>query len=216
MSGDFHEILFPVDISLGSAGGPKFKTFVFGADSGFEARVTSWINTRAEYNVSQGVKSEDQLEALTNFFYARQGRAYGFRFKDWNDFSITSQLLGVGDGSTTTFNLIKTYTSAQTESGETYSYTRRLKKINWNSFTNVQVGVALVTANFYTIDYNNGAITFVTAPPAGASVIIGYGEFHVPVRFDTDQLDVTQEFWTYGSWPNIPLVEVRAWSDLTL
>jgi uncharacterized protein (TIGR02217 family) len=62
---DFHEVLFPVDISYGSEGGPKWKTSVFQADSGFEARVSDWKSTRAEYDVSQGIKVQGQMDALT-------------------------------------------------------------------------------------------------------------------------------------------------------
>lgn len=233
---DFHEVLFPADISYGSAGGASFKTTVFMADSGYEQRNIDWSMVRCEFDVSQGIKEVEQMESLTGFFMARYGRAYGFRFKDWNDFWITNQNIGTGDGTTTVFQFVKTYTSAQAESGQSWTYTRTLTKINWASVRNVLVGgVAKTEGSDFTVDYNTGKITFNTAPhtrldidgnpidaddtsttvhtPA-AAVVIGYAEFHVPCRFDTDKLDVTQEFWNTSSWQSIPIVEVRDWGEV--
>ena len=45
---------------------------------------------------------------------------------------------------------------------------------------------------------------------------LGWAEFHVCVRFDTDHLNMKHEFWTYRSWDSIPLVEVRDWSELEM
>jgi uncharacterized protein (TIGR02217 family) len=129
---DFHEVLFPVDISFGSTGGPKWKTSVFQADSGFEARVSDWKSTRAEYDVSQGIKVQGQMDVLTAFFYARRGRAYGFRFKDWNDYTADSLTLGLGDYATTSFQLVKTYQSTGPDA-VSHTYLRPLKKIAWGS-----------------------------------------------------------------------------------
>ena len=47
-----------------------------------------------------------------------------------------------------------------------------------------------------------------TAPAAGVLVTAGF-EFDVPVRFDTDRLDVTWDLDRLGSIASIPLVEVR-------
>lgn len=211
----FHEILFPADISYGSSGGPGFKTTVFVADSGYEQRNIDWRNVRCEYDVSQAIKQQDQMDALTAFFMARRGKAYGFRFKDWNDFRIALQQIAVGDGATKTFQIAKSYTSASDDSGESYTYVRPIRKIAWGTVAGVSVGGVVKTSpSDYSVDYNTGLITFVTAPADAAAIVIGAAEFHVPVRFDIDKLTVTQEFWNTSSWPNINLVEVRDWSDV--
>ena len=46
------------------------------------------------------------------------------------------------------------------------------------------------------------------APMMEAPVTAGF-EFDVPVRFDTDSLDVTLDFERLGTITSIPLIEVR-------
>lgn len=211
----FHEVLFPPEISYGSQGGPKFKTTVFMADSGFEQRNVDWKNTRAEYDVSHGIKRQSQMDVLTSFFFNRRGRAYGFRFQDFNDFSISQEVIGVGNGVKTQFQIVKVYQDSQAESGETYTFTRIITKIAWGTLAGVKVGLAnMVEGADYNIDETTGIITFVHPPGNGAAVSVGYCEFHVPVRFDTDHLDAAHDFWNTQSWSSIPLVEVRDWSEL--
>ncbi len=60
----------------------------------------------------------------------------------------------------------------------------------------------------WTIDTTTGLITFDTAPGAGDAISAGF-EFDVPVRFDTDALDVTLDLERLGSITSIPLLELR-------
>jgi uncharacterized protein (TIGR02217 family) len=216
---NFHEELFPPEISFGSSGGPQYRTSVFAADSGYEARVIEWDTPRYAYDASHGIKSWEQMDALTAFFLGRRGKAIPFRYKDWADYQIAAQLIGVGDGTTTEFQLVKTYRYAQAETGEAATRTRKLKKIAWGSVGGVTVGGNTVTetpdvdGQSYYLDYNTGIITFAIAPEDGDNIIIGSAEFHVPVRFDTDALEVTQEFWETSTWPHIPLIEVLDWTE---
>ena len=53
-----------------------------------------------------------------------------------------------------------------------------------------------------------GVVTFSAAPGAGAAITAGF-EFDVPVRFDTDALDVTLDLERLGSITSIPLLELR-------
>lgn len=211
----FHDVLFPPEISYGSAGGPKFKTTIFTADSGYEQRNIDWSSTRAEYDVSHGVKSQAQMDELTAFFYARRGRAYGFRFKDFNDYRIKQQVIGIGDGVKTDFQIVKTYTDTNPETGETHTFTRKLTKIAWDTVAGVTMGAAVQQQGVdYTVDHNTGVMTFAVPPLNTAQIKIGVAEYHVPVRFDTDHLDATHEFWNRQTWSSIPLIEVRDWTDL--
>jgi uncharacterized protein (TIGR02217 family) len=53
-------------------------------------------------------------------------------------------------------------------------------------------------------------VTFLAGhvPAAGQTVTAGF-EFDVPVRFDTDRLEISLSGFQHGAIPNIPIVEVR-------
>ena len=61
------------------------------------------------------------------------------------------------------------------------------------------------------VDPGSGRITFLAGhiPSAGARITAGF-EFHVPVRFDSDTLEVNLHGFRAGAIPNIPIVEVRS------
>ena len=200
----FHDIRFPEHISYGSSGGPQFSTTVMMLNSGFERRNINWSTVRAAYEAAHGIKTRAEMEEIIAFFYARMGRAYSFRFKDWADFELSAQVLGTGDGSTVDFQLIKTYQSGS------WAYERLISKPVDGTLTNVSINaVNQVEDTDFTVDYATGIITFDTAPPDTQIVAVGSCEFDVHCRFDTDHLNVTHDMWETMSWPSIPLVEIK-------
>ena len=205
----FHEIRFPDNISRGARGGPERRTQVVELASGDEERNASWANSRRRYDVAYGIRRSDDLAAVVAFFEARNGRLFGFRYKDWADYKSnlpsqaitpTDQQIGTGTGSLKTFQLDKRYTSgAQT-------WVRTIAKPVAGT-----VRVALGTVEQvtdWTLDSATGVVTFTTAPGNGVIVRAGF-EYEVPVRFDTDMLDVTLDIERLGSITSIPLLEIR-------
>lgn len=195
----FHEIRFPTDISYGSSGGPEFSTDIVITNGGHEQRNANWAEARARYNVAQGVKTQAQLAGLIAFFRARSGRAYGFRFKDWADFSASNQNIGTGNAVKTQFQLIKKYDSSVVVTRNIAKPVSGTVKIYKN---------AVLQTTGYSIDCTNGIVTFTSAPSIGVAVTADF-EFDVPVRFDTDRLSAKLESYGVSSWSDIPLVEVR-------
>jgi uncharacterized protein (TIGR02217 family) len=55
---------------------------------------------------------------------------------------------------------------------------------------------------------STGDIVFSAAPPGGSAITAGF-LFDVPVRFDTDRLDLSLTHFEAGDIPSIPLVEIR-------
>src|SRR4051794_34600051 len=117
----FHEVLFPLDIALKSAGGPERRTDVVTLGSGREERNARWAHSRRRYDAGYGVKTFDALSDVVAFFEERRGRLYGFRWRDRLDHSsaapgmsvtATDQAIGISDGTTAAFQLSKTYGSA--------------------------------------------------------------------------------------------------------
>ena len=197
---NFHEVQFPSDIAYGSGGGPEYSTDIVVTHGGYEKRNVNWEDARARYNVAHAVKTKEQLAALIAFFRARQGRAYGFRFKDWADYNAQEQVIGTGDGSATTFQLVKNYVSGAT------TVSRDISKPVSDSVTIYLDEVA--QASGWSVDVTTGIVTFDSAPSADVQITADF-EFDVPVRFDTDRLSATLE--DYGSYAlaEVALVELR-------
>lgn len=60
----------------------------------------------------------------------------------------------------------------------------------------------------HSVDFSTGLVTLAGPPSAGTIVTAGY-EFDVPVRFDTESIDVSLTLERAGSITSIPLIEVR-------
>lgn len=80
---------FPDNISYGAVSGPEFQTDVIVVNSGYESRNANWEQSRARYDVGHKGRSKAATDELIAFFRNTQGRAQGFRFKDWTDFQVS-------------------------------------------------------------------------------------------------------------------------------
>jgi len=204
----FHEVRFPTGVSLGSLGGPERVTEVVQLASGAEERNTPHYSSRRRYDAGYGIATLDDMHAVIAFFEARRGRLYGFRFRDPFDFrscpplrapAPSDQVLGLGYGQQTDFPLIKTYSSGA------QAYTRRIHKPVAGS---VRVAVAgTEQTDGWSVDTTTGIVTFTEPPGEGAEVTAGF-EFDVPVRFDTDRLDLSLALVQAGRAPSLPLLEL--------
>jgi uncharacterized protein (TIGR02217 family) len=209
----FHEVRFPAGISLGATGGPERRTEIVVLGSGAEERNSRWADSKRSYNAGYGIKRVDDLHAVIAFFEERRGRFHGFRWKDWSDYrsaapnaSVTplDQAIGAGNGVTATFQLVKTYGSAFAP------WTREIKKPVSGSVRVAVAGVEKAAGTHFNVDHATGVVTFTggNIPTMGQGVTAGF-EFDVPVRFDTDRLEINLSLIEAGSIPNIPIVEIR-------
>jgi uncharacterized protein (TIGR02217 family) len=206
----FDEVRLPARLAFGSTGGVERRTEIVTLGSGFERRSTPWAQGRRRYLIGANLRSLNDMAALTDFFEARRGRLHGFRFRDFADFRScapgeavqpTDQPLGGGDGSRTVFQLVKRY-------GEgAGAVERRIVKPVAGSVRIAVDGGELAAAAF-AVDTATGVVTLTTAPSVGAAVTAGF-EYDVPVRFDTDRIEVTLESFEAGRMAAAPLVEVR-------
>jgi uncharacterized protein (TIGR02217 family) len=199
---DFVEERFPECVSFGSSGGPGFKTSVFEFDSGFTASMIEWDRLRARYDVTFENATPTDIEQVEEFFYGMRGQALGFRYKDWSDYQITQQNVLVGDGDKDRFQIFKRYTSG----GHTFD--RIIKKPVANTMEFTLNGAVQLENGDYFINYTTGEIIFPSAPPVGAVGYITYMEFDVPVRFASDELDVTYNDFRQLKINSIPMIEI--------
>lgn len=207
---DFHEVRFPTSISRGSSGGPRRRTDIVTLRSGYEERNAVWADSRREYDAGLGIRDINDMHEVLEFFEARLGRLYGFRWKDWADYKSCApnqtvarddQTIGTGDGSKTQFQLVKAYSSGPT------SWSRTITKPVSGTVV-VEVNGSLVDPADYSVNTETGIITFNTAPASGHTVKAGY-EFDVPVRFTNDHIDITVELFSAGAAPQVNVIEVK-------
>lgn len=168
---------------------PQWKTEIKETPSGREYRGTFMSYPRYRYRLSFGflrdTAAEPELSQLLGFFNARRGAFDTFLFVDPSDNVVVDQVIGVGDGVTTSFQLVRTYGGV--------------------------IEPVYDPASGYTILVNGGAssytlgalglVTFVTAPPAGHEVTFT-GSFYWRCRFVSDELPFEQflaQFWAAKS-----------------
>ena len=206
----FHDERLPIDVERGAVGGPSFSTSVTVLSSGFEQRNINWANSRGSWDIGYGIESKEDFTDVLEFFYARQGRAHSFRFRDWSDYTIGDdaeddpQTIATGDGATVAFQVIKTYVSGATTFSSTIT---KLVSGTVRVFVN---GVEKTITAQWTVNLLTGLITFTggNTPPNGHLVAV-IAEFDVPARFDSDKMAVNMAVYNAGSIPSIPVVEVR-------
>lgn len=206
----FHDVRFPTDISLGASGGPVRRTQIVTTLSGAERRNGVWLQARRSWDAGYGVRSVDDLYTVIAFFEARLGRLHGFRWKDGTDFRSGPPLqpvtpldveIGTGNGSSVQFQLVKRYASGPA------AHLRPVTKPAAGSVVVAVNGLALDPSEF-AADALTGVVTLTSAPPLGAAVTAGF-EFDVPVRFDTDRLEINLSHFEAGRIPSIPVIELR-------
>jgi uncharacterized protein (TIGR02217 family) len=208
----FHEVLFPLDIALRSAGGPERRTEIVTLGSGREERNARWAHARRRYDAGYGVRSLDALANVVAFFEERRGRLYGFRWRDRLDQCSAAtgtagpldQAIGTGDGTTSDFALTKTYGAAYAP------YQRPIVKPVAGSVRIAIDGIEQAEGAAFVCDPSTGIVSFLAGhvPAEGVAITAGF-LFDVPVRFDTDYLEVDFTAFAAGAIPKIPLIEIR-------
>jgi uncharacterized protein (TIGR02217 family) len=204
---DFDDVDFPIAIGRAAQVVTEFATQVIAAPSGHEQRVSEWAEARMAYDVGPGVRSEDELRLLSDFFRARRGAARGFRFRDPLDSSSAAdggdpgagdQLLGKGDGVRRDFALVKRY-GADADA--------QVRRVTLPVAGSVVASVGGVATTAFALQAE-GMLLFDVAPATGAEVRAGY-LFDVPVRFAEDRLSIDRATFLAGEAAEVPLIEVR-------
>jgi len=203
----FHDVLFPVRLAFGARGGPERRVQITRLSNGQEVRNSSQSLSRRIYDAGTALKSKGDIYELLNFFEARAGALYAFRFRDPMDHrsgaidapvTALDQAIGQGDGVQQDFALIKTYFDAQGE---------QIRPITKPRIGTLSVAINGAITEAYSLSPLTGVISF-TIPPALGDVITAGYEFDTPVRFDTERLDISLDAFGAGEIPSIPLIEL--------
>lgn len=200
----FYEVQFPQAYSYGAVGGCGWSTRVVVTDAGFEYRNQMWANTRGEWHVGHNLRKPADYAALLAFHRLTQGKTYGFRFRDWTDYTDEAgPLTGTGGG------IIRADRNGALRLYKAYSFTD-LFSTTFTTYRPIQKpvpGTVVITSrSSYVIDYTSGIVT------THGSVVANdawTGQFDVPVRFDVDRPDLSVDLPSGAGWRGIPIVEVR-------
>lgn len=207
---EFLEEQFPLEVAFGASGGPQRRTDVTTLASGREKRNARWAHSRRRYDAGTGIRSLADLQAVAAFFERARGRLYGFRFRDPFDastaiagtqVSATDCVIATGDGQTTAFQLAKIYGEGEN------AYRRDIAKPVAGSVRIAVDGLELQEGGDFTLDTAMGALVLAAAPVTGAAISAGF-RFDVPVRFDTDSLEMSLTHFAAGRLPSVPLIEI--------
>ena len=112
--------------------------------------------------------------------------------------TMLDQLIGVGDGLTASFRLVKSYGDPSDP---------QVRPISRPREGTVLVSLDGTATSAFTLE-TGGVIVFDDAPAEGVAIRAGF-LFDVPVRFAEDRLDISGAAFAAGEAPSVPLVEVR-------
>jgi|SRR5580700_5656945 uncharacterized protein (TIGR02217 family) len=207
---NFMEILFPTNVSLGAIGGTGWSTRVVVTDGGNEYRQQLWGYSRGKWTVGHNLRTAAEWAQLITFHRLAAGKTLGFRFQDWSDYTD-------GGGGTVTFNasiqlqLAKLYAQVDIITGDPWVNLRLISKPVPGTIQLFLNGTPHTLGTGGSIDYTTGVITLGAGdPPEGPGDIYTWtGQFHVPVRFDTDTPEISMDLPTAAGWKGIPLIELR-------
>lgn len=162
-------------VAYGTQGGPTWVTRRIGLRSGIVRRNAQ--RSRPQYRfvvLYQNLSTADHANVIEAFNACRAG-VYGFRIKDWSDFTATNEVIGTATGAEQIVQLAKLY-----EFG-TQNVSRPIRKPVTGTVTLTDGGTPLAA----TIDYTTGMATFTATL---GNVVRWSGQFDVPVMFEQDEL----------------------------
>ena len=157
---------------------PTFYTASAKSASGYQVRVGYATAPTWEWDLTyeflKDATAASDLKQLLGFWLAMQGDLKPFLFQDPDDYAVTRQAVGTGDGSTTTFTLYRTYGSGQTG-------TEPIGYVNGAEPFNVYLNGTLVASSTYTIVSTTPMaqqIKFTSAPASGAVITADFSFYY--------------------------------------
>ena len=157
------------------------------------------------------MKSLNDLHAVIAFFEERRGRLHGFRWRDPSDFKSCpprarpprSTSRSAPATAHRSFQLAKTY-------GANFNpWTRDITKPVAGTVLVAVAEVVQTPDRLHRRPRHRHRHLSHRPHPRSRRVITAGFEFDVPVRFDTDKLEIDLQGFRHGAIPSIPIVEIR-------
>lgn len=180
-----------------AAGG--WSTSVVPLSGGQETRNQSWVVPRRRYEFAFANKPLTDIRAIAAFVDDRRGMLHAWLLKDWLNYQLTSEIILTAAGGETTAQIIQTV-------GPSNAFARSINHIKAGTLVVRKNLTTLTLTTHYTVSAT-GLITFVT-PLAAADSIAVTAEFYIKVRFETDMLGPTLEYFNTANISGISAIEV--------
>jgi uncharacterized protein (TIGR02217 family) len=180
--------IFPTLIGLAF---PVTRTVQWSADiqesiAGMENRLSYYTYPRYQYDIDVNVlqaNSIQDFQTLIGFINSRQGSFDSFLYMDTYDNFVSSQLIGSSTGSSTVFQLIKSFGG----------FIEPVLAPNTSSAITVYLNGVSSAASSYTINgwgtssaNGAGSLVFNSAPSSGTAITATFG-YYYPCRFVNDK-----------------------------
>jgi uncharacterized protein (TIGR02217 family) len=165
-------------INYGTTSTLKFKTEVLEDGSGNEQRNPKWNYPLWVFDIGDRDLDKAGIQNLIAFFMKVKGRLQPFLWKNWTDYQAINQVIGVGNGAITTYQLVKTY---GTSNPMTIPITKPIDE-------SVSITVNGIISTAWSVNADTGIITFSVAP---TGQIVANFEFDYLVRSSIDSLNST-------------------------
>lgn len=183
-------------LSIETSRRPSFKTKVQESVSGNESRAAfmaypKWALS-FDFDVLRDGVSFDELRTIEAFFLQHKGMWDSFLVSVPGDNTATAQQFGVGDGVTTSFQLVRT------RAGGGFAFAEPC--MNIERVDSITAAGATVQPSGYSLG-GTGRVTF-NAAPANGAVLAWSGRFYFRCRFTKDEADFErflEDLWKYGS-----------------
>ena len=172
------------------------------ARSGKETAVGNWTfpiyHWELGYDCLRASSSALEMQQMTAFFNAAAGQIGHFLYCDPDDNQVSSQLIGVGDGSTTAFQLVRAFGG----------YVEPI----WAPNVVSAITVGGIASSAWTVSSFDsatpGLVTFSSPPATGASIAVSFS-FYFPCRFEDDRLTLKRFLTAFYSAEKIAIKSVK-------
>lgn len=175
---------------------PMWKTLSQESVSGKELTVSLMTYPNRKYSISYEFLRRSEMEQIEGFFNQRRGKFDTFLYLDPEDNSVTDQVFGTGNGTTTSFPL------SRVRGG----FSEPVQALNGAPVIKVD-GVTKATPADYVIS-TTGIVVFTTAPLAGQP-ITWTGNYYFRCRFLQDMAEFDQFLKTLWQWNRVEFRTVK-------
>lgn len=165
---------------------PVFDTVIQQAVSGKETRIARQTYPRYKYQLtinllrSSAAYQSTEYQYVIGFFNGRLGSFDTFLYQDADDNSVTGQAISTGDGTTTAFQLIRSFGG----------FIEPMLAPNTGATINIYLNGVKQTTGYTVTGWGTstpGVLTFISAPASGVAITADFS-YYFPCRMSDDSL----------------------------